>query len=81
MFRQVAYFEKRLKEYEDIFYNNPLFRQRTEDVGILTKDDAISLGVTGFVLRASGIPFDIRKVEPYDVYNELDFKVQYMKNV
>lgn len=77
--RQVAYFEKRLKEYEDIFYNNPLFRQRTEDVGILTKDDAISLGVTGSVLRASGIPFDIRKVEPYDVYNELDFKVQYMK--
>ena len=77
--RQVAYFEKRLKEYEDIFYNNPLFRQRTEDVGILTKDDAVSLGVTGSVLRASGIPFDIRKVEPYDVYNEIDFKAQYMK--
>jgi NADH-quinone oxidoreductase subunit D len=78
--RQVAYFEKRLKEYEDIFYNNPLFRQRTEEVGILTKDDAISLGVAGSVLRASGVPLDIRKAEPYDVYNELDFKVQYMKS-
>lgn len=78
--RQVAYFEKRLKEYEDIFYNNPLLRQRTEEVGILTKDDAISLGVAGSVLRASGVPLDIRKAEPYDVYNEIDFKVQYMKS-
>jgi NADH-quinone oxidoreductase subunit D len=77
--RQVAYFEKRLNEYEDIFYNNPLFRQRTEGVGILTKEDAIKLGVTGSVMRASGIPFDVRKAEPYDVYNEIDFKVQYMQ--
>jgi len=77
--RQVAYFEKRLVEYEDIFYNNPLFRQRTEGVGILTKEDAIKLGVTGSVLRASGIPFDVRKAERYDIYNEIDFKVQYMK--
>ena len=77
--RHVAYFEKRLAEYEDIFYNNPLFRQRTEGVGILTKEDAIKLGVTGSVLRASGIPFDVRKAEPYDVYNEIDFKVQYMQ--
>src|SRR4026207_2072079 len=77
--RQVACFEKRLAEYEDIFYNNPLFRQRTEGVGILTKEDAIKLGVTGSVLRASGVPFDVRKVEPYDVYDEIEFKVQYMK--
>jgi NADH-quinone oxidoreductase subunit D len=77
--RQVAYFEKRLVEYEDIFYNNPLFRQRTEGVGVLTKEDATKLGVTGSVLRASGIPFDVRKAEPYDVYSEIDFKVQYMK--
>ena len=77
--RQVAYFEKRLAEYEDIFYNNPLFRQRTEGVGILTKEDAIKLGVTGSVLRASGVPFDVRKSEQYDVYNEIDFKVQYMQ--
>ncbi len=78
--RNIAYFEKRLKEYEDIFYNNPLFRQRTEGVGILTKDDAIKLGVTGSVLRASSVPYDVRKAEPYDVYNEMDFKVQYMKS-
>jgi NADH-quinone oxidoreductase subunit D len=75
----INYFEKRLKEYEDIFYNMPLFRQRTEGVGILSKEDAIGLGVAGSVLRASGVPYDIRKVEPYDIYNEIDFKVQYMK--
>lgn len=75
----VKYFEKRLKEYEDIFYNMPLFRQRTEGVAVLSKEDAIKLGVAGSVLRASGIPYDIRKVEPYDVYSEIDFNVQYMK--
>ncbi len=78
--RQIAYFEKRLVEYEDIFYNNPLFRQRTEGVGSLSKEDAIRLGVTGSVVRASGVPFDVRKAEPYDIYNEIDFKVQYMKS-
>ena len=71
--------KKRLKEYEDIFYNNPLFRQRTEGVGILTKEDAVRLGVTGSVLRASGVSYDIRKAEPYDIYNEIDFNVQYMR--
>lgn len=77
--RQVRYLQKRFKEYEDIFYNMPLLRQRTEGVAVLSKEDAIKLGVTGSVLRASGIPYDIRKAEPYDIYNELDFKVQYMK--
>lgn len=76
---QIRYFQKRLKEYEDIFYNNPLFRQRTEGVAVLSKEDAIRLGVTGSVVRASGVPFDVRKAEPYDIYNEMDFKVQYMK--
>jgi NADH-quinone oxidoreductase subunit D len=77
--RQIRYLQKRLKEYEDIFYNNPLFRQRTEGVAVLSKEDAIKLGVTGSVVRASAIPFDVRKAEPYDIYNEIDFKVQYMK--
>jgi NADH-quinone oxidoreductase subunit D len=76
---QIRHLQKRFKEYEDIFYNNPLFRQRTEGVAVLSKEDAIKLGVTGSVLRASSIPFDVRKAEPYDIYNEIDFKVQYMK--
>lgn len=77
--RQVAYFEKRLKEYEAIFYQNPLLKARTEGSGILSRTDAIRLGTTGSVLRASGVDFDIRKKEPYDVYENLDFQTVVMK--
>ncbi|MBI2006334.1 MAG: NADH-quinone oxidoreductase subunit D, partial [Nitrosopumilales archaeon] len=71
--RQVNYFEKRIKEYADIFYDNPILISRTENTGILSRQDAIRLGTTGSVLRASGVDFDIRKKEPYDVYENLDF--------
>jgi NADH-quinone oxidoreductase subunit D len=77
--RQVEYFEKRLKEYEAIFYQNPLLKARTEGSGILSKTDAVRLGTTGSVLRASGVDFDIRKKEPYDVYENLDFQTIVMK--
>ena len=77
--RQVNYFEKRLKEYEDIFYQNPVLKQRTEGTGILSRMDAIRLGTTGSVLRSAGVDFDIRKKEPYDVYENLDFQSQVLK--
>ena len=77
--RQVNYFEKRIKEYQDIFYQNPVLRQRTEGTGILSRMDAIRLGTTGSVLRASGVDFDLRKKEPYDVYENLDFETQVLK--
>jgi len=77
--RHVNYFEKRLKEYEDIFYQNPVLKQRTEGTGILSRMDAIRLGVTGSVLRSAGVDFDIRKKEPYDVYENLDFQSQVLK--
>ncbi|HET6457911.1 MAG TPA: NADH-quinone oxidoreductase subunit D [Nitrosopumilaceae archaeon] len=77
--RQVDYFEKRIKEYQAIFYQNPVLRQRTEGTGILSRMDAIRLGTTGSVLRASGVDFDLRKKEPYDVYENLDFETQVMK--
>ncbi|MDE1863263.1 MAG: NADH-quinone oxidoreductase subunit D [Thaumarchaeota archaeon] len=77
--RQVNYFEKRIKEYEAIFYQNPILKSRTEGTGILSRTDAIRLGTTGSVLRASGIDFDIRKKEPYDVYENLDFETVVMK--
>jgi NADH-quinone oxidoreductase subunit D len=77
--RQVEYFEKRLKEYEAVFYQNPLLKARTEGSGILSKTDAIRLGTTGSVLRASGVDFDVRKKEPYDVYENLDFQSIVMK--
>jgi NADH-quinone oxidoreductase subunit D len=69
------YFEKRLGEYDKIFYNNPLFRQRSEGVGVLRRQDAITYGTTGSVARASGVTYDVRKNEPYEVYDRLDFEV------
>lgn len=77
--RQVNYFEKRLKEYEAIFYQNPILKARTQDTGILSRTDAIRLGTTGSVLRASGVDYDVRKKEPYDVYENLDFQTVVMK--
>ena len=68
--RQVNYFEKRIKEYGDIFYDNPILKARTEDTGVLSREDAIRLGTTGSVLRASGVDYDVRVKEPYDVYDE-----------
>ena len=79
-FKSLDYFEsKRLPEYDKIFYDNPLFRQRSEGVGVLSKSDAISLGVTGSVLRASGIAYDVRKREPYDIYSDIQFEVPVSK--
>jgi len=77
--RQVNYFEKRIKEYADIFYDNPILISRTVGTGKLSREDAIRLGTTGSVLRASGVDFDIRKKEPYDVYENLDFHTNVLK--
>ncbi|MEN9937094.1 MAG: hypothetical protein RLZZ387_3673 [Chloroflexota bacterium] len=62
-------------EFERLLRTNEILLSRTVDVGILPKEVAIAYSVTGPVLRASGIPYDIRKAEPYSVYGQLDFDV------
>ncbi|MDP7444741.1 MAG: NADH-quinone oxidoreductase subunit D [Candidatus Poseidoniia archaeon] len=74
------YFEKRLTEYERIFMNNPIFEKRAKGIGKLSKEDAIKLGVVGPTLRASGVKADIRKDEPYAVYDKLDFDIPVSKD-
>jgi NADH-quinone oxidoreductase subunit D len=69
------YFEKRLKDYENIFFNNPLFLKRSQGVGVLSKEDAVKLGVVGPVLRASNVKSDTRIDEPYNFYKDVDFEV------
>ncbi len=66
---------KRLKKFEDIFIYNPVFIARTKGVGVLSRADAIRCGIVGPFLRASGVEYDIRKVEPYDAYADLDWEV------
>jgi NADH-quinone oxidoreductase subunit D len=69
------YFEKRLVDYERIFFQNPLFLKRTQGVGVLPRSEAISLGVVGQVIRASGVKSDVRMDEPYNYYKDVDFEV------
>jgi NADH:ubiquinone oxidoreductase subunit D len=69
------FLDKRITEYEDMCDNSKVFTMRSKDVGVLSKVDALNLGATGPILRASGVQGDIRKIEPYLVYDELDFDV------
>jgi NADH-quinone oxidoreductase subunit D len=67
---------RRITEYEDLLTGNEIFRMRVEDIGYFTPEDAIAYGATGPWLRGSGIPYDLRRIEPYSLYPEMDFQVQ-----
>jgi NADH-quinone oxidoreductase subunit D len=71
----VIYMRPKLRELEEILINNKIFINRTANVGVLPLDLAINCGVTGPMLRASGLRFDLRKVDAYSVYSELDFNI------
>jgi len=61
--------------YDDLLKENRIWKMRLEDVGVLEPEDALSWGCTGPMLRGSGIAYDIRKEEPYELYGELDFDI------
>jgi NADH-quinone oxidoreductase subunit D len=67
--------ERKIDEYERLLTLNRIWVGRTRGVGILTAEDAIALGVSGPVLRGSGVKWDIRKAQPYEAYAELDFEI------
>jgi NADH-quinone oxidoreductase subunit D len=65
----------RWKDYDDLVTKNVIFINRTRDVGLITREQCIKYGVTGPNLRGSGIPYDIRKSEPYSAYPRFDFEI------
>lgn len=65
----------KIDEYEDLLNANPIFRQRTQGVGQLPLDQLLALSVTGPMIRAAGLKWDIRKSEPYSSYEKFDFNV------
>ncbi|MEJ2757505.1 MAG: NADH-quinone oxidoreductase subunit C, partial [Anaerolineales bacterium] len=65
----------RIDELDTYLSANEIIRERTEGVGVLTPEEAIAYGASGPVLRASGVPYDIRRAEPYGIYNHFDFDV------
>ncbi|NPA58297.1 MAG: NADH-quinone oxidoreductase subunit D [Aquificae bacterium] len=68
-------FPQRLKEYETILTKNRVWLRRNVDVGVITREDVYSYGLTGAVARASGVPYDVRMFQPTDAYGDVDFDV------
>ncbi len=66
---------KYLEDYNKYFYSNEIFLKRCEGVGVLKLEDAINMGVTGANIRACGVAYDVRKDDPYSIYDQFDFKV------
>jgi NADH-quinone oxidoreductase subunit D len=64
-----------LDEVQGLVADNRIFKQRNVDIGVISKDDAISWGFTGPCIRASGVAWDLRKSQPYDAYDRMDFDV------
>lgn len=71
----IKIFPKRIDEYETLLTKNPLFIDRMVDIGYLSKETALSYGVTGPTLRASGVDWDLRKARPYCGYEQYEFNV------
>lgn len=62
-------------EYETLLTDNRIWKQRTVDIGVVSPEDALQLGFTGPMLRGSGIAWDLRKKQPYEVYDKIDFDI------
>lgn len=71
------YFPPKIDEYEKLINDNPIYRRRVEGVGILSREEAIKWGVSGPMLRASGVKWDLRKVDHYECYDDFDWEVQW----
>jgi len=69
-----------LDEYETLLTDNRIWKQRTVDIGVVSPERALQLGFTGPMLRGSGIAWDLRKKQPYEVYDKLDFDIPVGKN-
>ena len=64
-----------IDEYETLLTNNRIWKQRTVGIGVVTPERALNLGMSGPMLRGSGIGWDLRKKQPYEVYSEMDFDI------
>ena len=73
-------FPKALDDIETMLTENRIFKQRNVDIANITKDEAIDNGFSGFILRSTGIPWDLRKSQPYDSYQDFDFQIPVGKN-
>jgi NADH-quinone oxidoreductase subunit D len=80
MMKFVEHFPKILDDIETLLTENRIFKQRTVDIGVVSKADALAWGFSGPMVRGSGIPWDLRKSQPYDAYDQMEFDVPIGKN-
>jgi NAD(P)H-quinone oxidoreductase subunit H len=69
------YLPPKIDEYERLITKNPIFRRRVEGIGTIDREEAINWGLSGPMLRASGVKWDLRKVDHYEVYDDFDWEV------
>ncbi len=72
------YIESRIPDYDNLMFESALFHNRAKGVGALTSEQAITWGATGPVLRAAGVKADVRKDDPYEIYDKLNFEIPTM---
>jgi NADH-quinone oxidoreductase subunit D/NADH-quinone oxidoreductase subunit C/D len=70
----IVLFKSKIGEYDELVTGNVIFQNRMKNIGIISKEDAISYGCTGPTARGSGVSCDIRKIYPYSIYKKLDFE-------
>ncbi|CAG2116748.1 unnamed protein product, partial [Medioppia subpectinata] len=75
IYRWAEQFPERVDEVEDLLVDNRIFKARTVGVGVISAEDALNWGMSGVMLRGSGIKWDLRKTQPYDSYEDFDFDV------
>jgi NADH dehydrogenase (ubiquinone) Fe-S protein 2 len=75
IFNFIDQFQSRIDEIEEMLTNNRIWKQRLVDVGIVTSEQALNWGFSGVMLRGSGILWDLRKSQPYEIYNSLEFSI------
>ncbi|RUS72312.1 hypothetical protein EGW08_019920 [Elysia chlorotica] len=68
-------FGQRMDEVDDLLTENRIWKQRTIDIGVVSAEDALNLGMSGPMLRGSGIKWDLRKTQPYDAYDQVEFDI------
>lgn len=75
IYRFARQFASRIDEMEEMLTNNRIWKQRLVDVGVVSAEQALDWGFSGVMIRGSGISWDLRKTQPYDVYNKMGFQV------
>ncbi|MBB4210203.1 NADH dehydrogenase subunit D [Rhodothalassium salexigens DSM 2132] len=73
-------FPQYLEDVETLLVDNRIFKQRNVDIGVVTQEEAMALGMSGSNLRSTGLAWDLRKAQPYDVYDRMDFDIPVGKN-